>query len=102
MDGVSILRPEWFNGLDANDKADRLLMNRYFIRQAQLLATPEGDRFSLAKILGVSPNMLCYTYSALPNRGFITPGIAVKIASKIGEDRMPLSLLRPDLFGNKK
>lgn len=98
MTNVSFLRPRWFNNLSYNRKGDRLLMNRFFIKNAALLATPEGTLAELAKALGTSEVTLHYTHSERDGRGRISADLATRIQKLCGEERMPLKLLRPDLF----
>lgn len=73
-------------------------MNRYFIREAALLATPEGTIGELARKVNYTPVALTYPYSDHPDRGIISPRLALRLQKACGAERMPIKLLRPDLF----
>lgn len=75
-----------------------MFMNRFLIKKAALLASPEGTITELAKIIGYSAVGLTYPYHNHENRGVISERLAAKLQNACGKDRLPLQLLRPDIY----
>lgn len=92
---MSIFRPAWFHGLSLYSEQDRMIRNRYLVKSAALIHTPEGTLQLLAHDLGIHYHSLVRLYlSGRP----ISPQMAVQLEQTVGKEALPRKLLRPDVF----
>lgn len=92
---MSIFRPAWFNGLSLYREEDRIIRNRYLLKSAALVHSPEGTLQLLAHDLGIHYHSLVRLYQ--PGRS-ISPQMAVQLEQTVGKEALPRKLLRPDVF----
>lgn len=93
---MTILLPNWFEKLKPTVYKDRLIRNRFLVRQAAILSCPEGSLHALADISGISYYSLIKTYQK--EAGIITPDQAIRLERAVGKAAMPRELIRPDYF----
>jgi hypothetical protein len=94
---MPIYTPDWFQRLSMRKLNDRLVRNKFLIRQAALLHSPDGQLNTLAEELNIAYPSLVRLYGR--HGGEISPDMAIRLEHAVGKDVMPRRLFRPDYFG---
>lgn len=90
---MSLPLPAWLNDVPAEIRP--IERKKFLLRLAALYATPNGNLPALSAALGLNKN----TLSIMAVRdGRLSPDMTLAIEALVGGDKIPRSLLNPEIY----